>query len=212
MAVIKRNPIVKSSDLIKNEQVTNEEVSIEPRARFREFMKERRMQSEEVKNEEVQEMQEVEKLDNSEEKEVIIDSSQEISKSFNLEMFQPATSKPTSRDNLKAGVMSVINSNCGKRVTLSKDLMDKLNNPTRVAISFSAESIAIGETLPNNNNHLAINPSGKKGAIYSAGIVSEITTKYGLDFSDRTSITFSEVDYIQADGSTIAIINVREVN
>ncbi|KEI82846.1 hypothetical protein EXM30_04875 [Clostridium botulinum] len=86
--------------------------------------------------------------------------------------------------------------------------MDKLNNPTMVAMSFSEESIAIGKVLLNNNNQLAINKSGKKGAIYSAGIVSEITDKYRLNFNNRTSITFSEVEYIEADGCTIAIINI----
>ncbi|MDZ4907311.1 hypothetical protein GNF64_16650 [Clostridium perfringens] len=92
---------------------------------------------------------------------------------------------------------------------MSKDLMDKLSNPNKVAMSFSEESIAIGITLPNNNNQLDIKVSGKKGVIYSAGIVSEITDKYRLDFSNRTSITFLEVEYIEADGSTIAIINAK---
>ena len=147
-----------------------------------------------------------------EEKEITIDSFKKINNNYDLEMFQPALSKTISRSNLIAGVMSVVSSNCGKRVMLSKDLMNKLNNPTSVAMSFSEESIAIGKALPNNNNQLSIKRSGKKGAIYSAGIVSEITDKYRLNFNNRTSITFSEVEYIEADGCTIAIINiVKEV-
>lgn len=186
MAVVKRRPVPKTSDVI-----------------------ERRMQSEEGKNEEVQAVEEVKEQDSSEKDKAIIDITQETNKNYNLAMFQPAISKTTNRSNLKAGVMSLVNSDCGKRVTLSKDLMNKLNNPTKVAISFSEEYIAVGETLPNNNNELTIKLSGKKGVIYSAGIVSEITNKYGLDFNNRTSITFYEVDYIEVNESTIAIINVK---
>jgi hypothetical protein len=144
--------------------------------------------------------------------EIRMDKIQESNKNYNLEMFQPALSVTTSRGGLQAVVMSVVNSNCGKRVTLSKELMDKLRNPTMVAVSFSKESIAIGEMLPNNNNRLTIKPSGKKGVIYSAGIVSEITDKYRLDFNNRTSITFSEVDFIEVEGSIIAIINAKKAN
>jgi len=137
---------------------------------------------------------------------------QESNNNYDLEMFQPALSKTTTRSNLTAGVMSVVNSKQSKRVMLSRELMDKLNNPAMVAISFSEECVAIGERLPNNNNQLIIKPRGKKGAIYSAGIVSEITDKYGLDFNNRTSITFSEVEFIEAYGSTIAIINAKQAN
>lgn len=193
MAVVKRRPVPRSSDA--------------DRERHRKELMQRE-QEEQAFNE----VQEIEELDNREDKEVITDNIQETNKIYNLEMFQPASSKTISRSNLRAGVISIVNSNCGKRVTLSKELMDKLNNPTKVAMSFSEESIAVGITLPNNNNQLTIKPSGKKGVIYSAGIVSEITTKYGLDFNNRTSINFSEVDYIEANGKTIAIINAKQVN
>lgn len=90
-----------------------------------------------------------------------------------------------------------------------EEVMDKLNNPTKVSISFSDERIDIGEALPNNNNQLNIKTSGKKGVIYSAGIVNEITNLYGLDFTNRTSITFLEVEYIENEGCNVAIINAR---
>lgn len=133
-------------------------------------------------------------------------------KKYDLGNFQPALSKVTNRSELKAGVISIVNSNCGKRITLSKKLMDELSNPSKVAISFSDEVIAIGEKLINNNNQLIIKVSGTKGIIYSAGIVSEITERYDLDFSNRTSITFSEVEYIEVDGNTVAMISVDKDN
>jgi hypothetical protein len=209
MAVVKRKPCPRTSDLVKKEKVVSEEVPRKPRTPIHELMKEKRMQLEVSEHEKVQEVQETERLDNREEKEVIIDNTREINKNYNLEMFQPAASKTVSRSSLKVGIMSVVNSNGRKRVMLSKDLMDKLSNPTNVAMSFSEENIAIGVTLPNNNNQLTVKPSGKKGVIYSAGIVTEITDKYKLDFSNRTSIILSEVEYIENDGLTVAIINAR---
>lgn len=148
MAVVKRRPCPKSSDSVKKEKVIGEEVSRKPRIPINELIKEEMMQSEVKEDEEA--------------KEVIIDNIQETNKNYDLQKFQPASSKTTSRSNLIAGVMSVVNSNCGKRVTLSKDLMDKLTNPTKVVMSFSEESIAVGVTLPNNNNQLTIKLSGKK--------------------------------------------------
>lgn len=190
MAVVKRRPVPRSSD-----------AQLE---RYRQELMQR--------EQEEQACNEIQEIDNKEYKELITDNNQETNNNYNLEMFQPALSKTTTRSNQVVGVMSVINSKSSKRIVLSKELMDKLNNPTTVAISFSEECIAIGTTLPNNNNQLIVKPSGKKGAIYSAGIVSEIADKYGLDFNNRTSITFSAVDYIEADVSTIAIINAKQIN
>lgn len=209
MAVIKRRPVPRSSDLVKSEEIIGGQVSMKPRIPFREMLKAREMQSEASEHEEVQEMQ-LEVLEHEEvqemEKTKEVDNSQETNKTYSLEMFQPALSKTTSRSNSRVGVMSIVNSNCGKRVTLSAELMDRLNNPYKISMSFSEEYIAVGTLLPNNNNQLTIKASGKKGVIYSAGIVSEITDKYSLDFNNRTSITFSEVDYIEVNGSIIAMI------
>lgn len=215
MAVIKRRPCPRTGDFIKKEEKISQEI---PRkrgsfiAQLEQEQEKNKLEKEvddNMSNENIQE--EITPLDNQKQnkEEIRIDNIQEPNKNYDLESFQPVTSKTTSRSNLIAGVMSVINSKSGKRVMLSKDLMDKLNNPNKVAMSFSEESIAIGITLPNNNNQLDIKVSGKKGVIYSAGIVSEITDKYGLDFSNRTSMTFLEVEYIEDDGCSIAIIKVR---
>ena len=85
----------------------------------------------------------------------------------------------------------------------AKEMMDKLSNPKRVVISFADEKIAIGEQLPNNENYLKVNYSKTKGVIYSAGVV-----KYDLDFSTRTSITFSEVKYVRYENHVVAIVTI----
>lgn len=167
--------------------------------------------TEEENNKNNHQIEEETTVDNENENNEVIDI-EDIHENKNsdiLEMFQPASSKSITRSTLVAGAMSVINSKCGKRITISSEVMNRINEPTKVSISFSNESIAVGENLPNNNNQLLLKSIGKKGVIYSAGIVSEITERYGLDFSDRTSITFSEVEYVKNDGYTIAIINIK---
>jgi len=47
-----------------------------------------------------------------------------------------------------------------------------------------------------------------KGVIYSAGIVKEITDLYKLDFSNKTSITFFDVEYVKYEENVVAIIKV----
>lgn len=196
MAVVKRRPFPRTNDFQKKEESVERKMPTEPRRPLFEAMKE---QTNEL---------EIKKIEEGISKSNEINSI-EKNKSYDLENFRPALSKTKTRSNLKSGVISIINSNCGKRVIISASVMDKLNNTTKVSISFSDERIAIGEMLPNNTNQLNVKITGKNGVIYSAGIVNEITNLYGLDFSNRTSITFSEVEYIENEGCTVAIINTR---
>lgn len=196
MAVVKRRPVPKTGDLQKKEENVERKMPTEPRRPLFEAIEEWRKESEIKKTEE-----DINKLNEI--------NSIEKNKSYDLEKFEPALSTTKTRSNLMPGVISIINSKCGKRVVLSKDLMNKLNDPNKIVMAFSEESIAIGVSLPNNNNELNINKKNKKGVIYSSGIVSEITSKYALDFKNRTSITFSKVDYIEAYECTIAIIHIK---
>ena len=104
--------------------------------------------------------------------------------------------------------MSIINSKTGKRIIVSREIMEKLNKPERIVMSFSEDKIAIGEQLPNNYNYINIKVLKSKGVIYSAGIVKEITDLYKLDFSNKTSITFFDVEYVKYEENVVAIIKV----
>lgn len=126
-----------------------------------------------------------------------------------LEDFIPSKSETKVRNGAQKGVFTIVKSKNCKRIAIATKVMKNLNNPKKVAISFSEHSIAVGEQLPNNYNLLNVKTDKNKGMIYSSGLVSEITNKYRLDFSNRTSITFSDVEYIQHNGFTIAIIKVK---
>lgn len=130
-------------------------------------------------------------------------------KNHNLDGFEAVKSKTTPRSVTKSGALSIVNSKSVKKVIISREVMGRMNNLKEVVISLSDDSVAIGKELPNNNNLLNINNYKGRMIIYSSSLVSEITDKYGLDFSNRTSITFSDVEYIQHNGFTIAIIKVK---
>ena len=126
-----------------------------------------------------------------------------------LDGFEPAKSKTIPRSTSKGGVVGIVNSKSVKKISISREAVTRMDNPKYISISLSRDSFAIGEELPNNNNLLNIKTDNGKAVIYSSELVSEITDKYGLDFGNRTSITFSDVEYIQHNGFTIAIIKVK---
>lgn len=207
MAVVRRRPVpttkdieARGSSLEKENQTELKDIQRKPRKTIEEI----RLEMERCSQEE-----EGEELIRERDKEVNINDNKDTMTKYNLEKFTPSISKAISKTSTEAGVASVINSKNSKRITLDKDVMSKLSNPEMISISFSDDSMAIAEKLPNNDNLLKVRRSGGKGVIYSSGLVLEITNKYRLDFSNRTSITFSDVEYIQHNGFTIAIIKVK---
>lgn len=213
MAVVRRRPVPSTKDiqprsnLAKEEnQTDSKDIQEEPRKTIEERMKERNERLEKLKlKTEIYRQEEKEELS----EEVSISDNQDIMQEDDLRNFTASTSKTISKTSTEAGAMSVINAKNSKRITLSSEVIYKLNNPNTISISFSDDSLAIAERLPNNDNLLKLRSSGKKGVIYSSGLVSEIIDKYGLDFSNRTSITFLEVNYVKCNGYTVAIIKIR---
>lgn len=118
-------------------------------------------------------------------------------------------SKSVSRESGAAGVVSVVNTKSGKRITLSKKLIVKLNNPKSIQIAFTEDSIIIAEELPDNKSLFNIKINNGKGIIYSAQLVMEITELFNLEFNNKTSITFGEVEYALNDDYVVAIVKAK---
>jgi len=111
----------------------------------------------------------------------------------------------------EAGVMSVVNAKTGNRVTFPAEVMGKLGDPTAVQIAYTPDCVFVGEKLPNNESCFNIKRKDDKakGIIYNATLVNEITNRYNLNFSDRTSITFPKAKYCTHEGHPVAVIKVR---
>lgn len=109
-----------------------------------------------------------------------------------------------------AGVMSVINSvKNGKRVSISREIMNKIGQLDSVQMGFMKNGIVIGQYLSDTNTSYQLRTQGAKKLIYSKGLVEQITDYFGIDFSNRTSITFHEATYQKLDGNIVAVIGVK---
>ncbi len=101
------------------------------------------------------------------------------------------------------GGISIVNTEgFGKRITLAKGMLEKIGNPKFVSVGLSAEAIAIAPKLPENTSRYKIS----RHTIYASGLIDEIVKHFDLDYSDRTSISFSKIDFIEVDKDTVAAI------
>jgi hypothetical protein len=119
-------------------------------------------------------------------------------------------SKSNKKSIVKAGVLSIVNAETGTRLAFSSDILEKLGNPTELQVSYDEDKkiIIVGYLLDNENTY-PIRKNGKKGIIYSKPLVDEITEAMKLDFSNRTSITFQEAEYLNDEQYLIAIIKIK---
>lgn len=136
-----------------------------------------------------------------------INDNQEIKEGI-LEGFIPSNSKGVV-NNSRGGGMSVVNAKTGKRITISKLILDHIKVQDRIQFAFSDNEIAVGRELPDNENYFNIKISKSKGNVYCAGLVLEITELYDLDFNEKTSITFDNVQYQNIQGDNVVIIKVN---
>ncbi|WP_195617296.1 MULTISPECIES: hypothetical protein [Clostridium] len=136
-----------------------------------------------------------------------VNESQEVKRNI-LETFIPPHSKGVRKKSAGGGI-SVVNAKTGKRVAVSKSILDYVGVVDKIQFAFSDNEIAVGKDLPNNDNYFTIKISKSKGNVYSTGLVSEITELYDLDFKDKTSITFDDIQYQNIQGVNIAIIKIK---
>ncbi|WJQ81021.1 hypothetical protein [Brevibacillus brevis] len=136
------------------------------------------------------------------------ESSEDID-SLDLSEFTPSICEQPGRALRQSGVISVVNSKNGVRVALSKELIERLSHPKTIQIGFSDHLIAISENLGDRYTSYTMQKSGSKSIIYRSKLVKQITEKYRLDFSNRTSVTFTEVSYKSLGGKIVALISVK---
>ncbi|MCH4198716.1 MAG: hypothetical protein LKF87_13795 [Clostridium tyrobutyricum] len=140
---------------------------------------------------------------NNEEKNIDIDDI--------LKSATQAKSKDITRSIGTAGVMSIVNARTGSRFTFSNVFLEKIGNPEEIEISYDEieKTIIVGQSLGNENSY-KLRRSGNKRIIYCKALVEEISKAMELEFSNRTSITFQEAEYIKNGENTIAVIKSKK--
>ena len=107
--------------------------------------------------------------------------------------------------------VSVINSDGnGKRVVFSKELVKKLNlNGCVSLLPVKGESVLmVASVLPFENASTIKLTSADKRTAYHAGAVQLIANTFDLDYTDKTSMSFGDVDFIDHEGVTIAVFTI----
>lgn len=95
-------------------------------------------------------------------------------------------------------------------MTISKSLAKKLAlTDTLSVLPMSEDGVVLfAKELPFAATS-TVKLSGKeKKIVYSAPLVQMLTAEFGLDFSDRTSMSFNEVDFDDLNGITVAAVRI----
>lgn len=136
------------------------------------------------------------------------DNLEEIKEST-LEAFIPSISKAVANKSKRGGGLSVINAQTCKRVSMNKKIIDYLKVEDKIQFAFSDSEIAIAKELYKDENYFNIKISKGAGIVYCSELVFEITDLYDLDFKDRTSITFDNIQYKSIQDINVVIVKVR---
>lgn len=110
------------------------------------------------------------------------------------------------------GAMSVVNHENGKRIRLSKDILEPLNSPEKVRVLIDKNNRQI-HFFSNDKDGMkahVLKGSPTKNTIYSVDLVNEVTELYNLDFSERSSTTFGKTEVLEIDG--ITVVTVKSTN
>lgn len=125
--------------------------------------------------------------------------------------YRDVRTKPSNKLQSEQGLITIVSSK-GKRIELSKPLLTKLNHPQVLQFLLSDTSVAVGMALPSSGPYFSVHRRNGKGFIYSAGLVRELTTVLGLDFSDRVAVTLRSAEFQQYIGAPVAIFSQTDPN
>lgn len=128
---------------------------------------------------------------------------------LDLSKSKPLEAKTVTRGSLSFRVVNTANN--GKRVTLSKKLLEILGNPKAVQFRIMGDKMIIGCNLDENDNTFAFSKRAT-GTIYSSTIVNAVTEAFELNFTKLTSVTLNNIRVKKAtasNGKTVKVVVVR---
>ena len=90
--------------------------------------------------------------------------------------------------------ISVVNNKNGRRVKLTNALFEFLGNPKRLKFIRDGEYLILGENLPHCTESVAFSKGKGTTIIYDVQFVWYVTEQFNLDYSERTSYSFHDVE------------------
>ncbi len=130
------------------------------------------------------------------------------------ENLQALKSKATELPHVKAQgrgswAISVVHHKNGKRVVLTPALYKELGSPEKVQFSIVADEqvLLIGKELGMSKSYPV--STNNKPTIYKASVTAQIADVFQLDFTEKSSMTFSDVVVDSLDeGAKIAAVKM----
>jgi len=136
----------------------------------------------------------------------------EVPDSKKVVPFELAMSRGSTRASKQKGVFSIVNAlKRGKRISISNEVHDMIGAPASIQVAFRGNSLILSKQLSPNkkeSGYFLLKPQGKSQMCYCTELVREISKRYSLDFSDRVSITFYDVEYETIDKNLAAVIKI----
>ena len=132
-----------------------------------------------------------------------------------IEDLQALKSKATELPHVKtqgrgSWAISVVHHKDGKRVVLTPALYKELGSPEKVQFSIVADEqvLLIGKELGMNNRYPV--STKNKPTVYKASLTAQISDVFQLDFTGKSSMTFSDVAVDSLDeGTKIAAVRMK---
>lgn len=121
----------------------------------------------------------------------------------------PVESVASSRTNTGSGAMSIIRSaGNGKRITFPLSVLEKLGSPETLQVGFDSSGIMLSEKHPRLKGKFVIKQQGARGIIYSAPLVEELIRHFQLEFHEKVSMTFVDIEYYDDGEHPLAYISM----
>lgn len=109
----------------------------------------------------------------------------------------------------KSGVCTIVYNHNGKRITPSNEVYEVIGSPTEVSIAYDESYLYIMKSNDKVGREYPVKKTKNRSVIYCGGLLSELVKAVELDFSNKTSLTFYSVEYIESKGITIAKIQLK---
>ncbi|WP_176523422.1 hypothetical protein [Bacillus mycoides] len=106
-----------------------------------------------------------------------------------------------------ASFLSIVKADTGTSIRLTKDATAKLNNPTRLSVGFAGAHLVLCNADELNISSYKGSFKNDRTIVYNTGLVEAIIKQFKLDFSNKTSISFSE-GYYKQQGRVILYVKL----
>lgn len=115
----------------------------------------------------------------------------------------------TGTGNSKLSV-SIVNNINGKRITISKSLSESLSLSTSayfLPVEETSQLLISAAPIGEQSTPVALSDKGKK-ICYNSKFVQKLSACFKLDFTDKTSMSFTEIEINTSTEHSVAVVNI----